>query len=563
MAIDRTEFFNLALPTLNHPLYNQALNDNFSVIDALLHRYIAVNNFEGPWQNSTAYTEDQTVADTDTGIVYICLIAHVSATDPTTFAQDRTAHPTYWDEYNSAAVDYAAQALESANDAADSAAAALISEANAAASAAAAATSGGDLRAVNNLSELTDFAVARANLGLLGMAEQNPGAVVITGGTVTGVPIADSAITGVRTVYDGGTAGGTVNALTCTCTPTLTSLVDKTIVIVRAAGANTSGTVTFAPDSLTAKSIRHLGNKTFNPAQIYGAGQDLILRYNLANDVWELLNPHQNAMWNGGNASGTDTITASCTPTPIAYRDGHRYWVRAAGANTTTTPTINFNSIGAKTITRLGNQALQIGDIFGANHELMLLYNSSTDKMELLNPAVAGWERIATGNVSATSSHTIANLSSEFRAYKIVFEQLAPATDAVSFYMRTDTNNGASFEAGASDYMWHFDGLIGAAGTYQVGGDDADTQIVIGRASSWGNTTNEFGSGEITIFAPMNSSVFTRISYELAHLNATPAYETSRGTGYRLAAEANNAILFFFSSGNIATMKYTLYGLRA
>jgi len=88
----------------------------------------------------------------------------------------------------------------------------------------------------------------------------------------------------------GATAGGTVNAITADFSPNIT-LTDKQPVSVRAIGANTSATVTFSPDGLTAKNVRKNGNRALVTGDIAGAGHELLLKRNTANDVWELLNP--------------------------------------------------------------------------------------------------------------------------------------------------------------------------------------------------------------------------------------------------------------------------------
>lgn len=90
-------------------------------------------------------------------------------------------------------------------------------------------------------------------------------------------------------------------------------------------------------------------------------------------------------------AGGTvDAITAAISPAPSALVNGQRFRVRAAGANTSTTPTFTPNSgtITAKTIVKKNNQALTANDISGAGHELDLVYNSSNDNWVLLNPTV-------------------------------------------------------------------------------------------------------------------------------------------------------------------------------
>lgn len=88
-----------------------------------------------------------------------------------------------------------------------------------------------------------------------------------------------------------------------------------------------------------------------------------------------------------GIAGGTvDVITVALNTTITAWTNGFEMRVRASGANTSATPTINPDGIGAKTITKAGNQPLLVGDISSANYEMILRYNSSTDKVELLNP---------------------------------------------------------------------------------------------------------------------------------------------------------------------------------
>ena len=63
------------------------------------------------------------------------------------------------------------------------------------------------------------------------------------------------------------------------------------------------------------------------------------------------------------SVSGTDTITAVAAISMTAYAAGQTFRFIAAGANTTTSVTININGIGAKSITKNGTTALAIGDI--------------------------------------------------------------------------------------------------------------------------------------------------------------------------------------------------------
>lgn len=108
---------------------------------------------------------------------------------------------------------------------------------------------------------------------------------------------------------------------------------------------------------------------------------------------WVVLGYSQSVVQSGSSvfaaAGGTaDVMTLALTPTAESLSDGQELRVRAVGANTVTGVTINIDSLGAKTVKRLGNQALLVGDIPRAGYEMQLRYNSSNDVFELLNPAI-------------------------------------------------------------------------------------------------------------------------------------------------------------------------------
>lgn len=81
--------------------------------------------------------------------------------------------------------------------------------------------------------------------------------------------------------------------------------------------------------------------------------------------------------------AGTDTYTGTLDPVPTAYNTRQLYVVGVANTNTSLTPTVNLNSLGAKTIKRQGSTALVAGDL----PRWALLMYDGTD-MILLNPSV-------------------------------------------------------------------------------------------------------------------------------------------------------------------------------
>lgn len=110
---------------------------------------------------------------------------------------------------------------------------------------------------------------------------------------------------------------------------------------------------------------------------------------------WELWGPSalklQQAAYMSAVAGGTvDAITAAFTPAIAALPAAPgtlSVFVRATGANTSTTPTFKADGTAAKTIVKGNNVPLLAGDIAGAGHWLELQYDPTLDKWVLQNPA--------------------------------------------------------------------------------------------------------------------------------------------------------------------------------
>ncbi len=109
-------------------------------------------------------------------------------------------------------------------------------------------------------------------------------------------------------------------------------------------------------------------------------------------------------------AGGTvDAITATFEPafTAAELEDGTLFLVEAAGANTSTTPSFAPDGLTARTITKNGGQALAAGEIRAAGHKLLLAYDASSTRYELLNPAIVAASATAAGLVElATDAET-------------------------------------------------------------------------------------------------------------------------------------------------------------
>lgn len=106
--------------------------------------------------------------------------------------------------------------------------------------------------------------------------------------------------------------GGTADAITASYSPAITALVDGQICFVRATAANATTTPTFSPSGITARIIVKNGGAALSAGDIVGDGHQLILRYDLANTRWELLNPGASVT---GPASSTNGNLAAFSVT--------------------------------------------------------------------------------------------------------------------------------------------------------------------------------------------------------------------------------------------------------
>lgn len=111
-------------------------------------------------------------------------------------------------------------------------------------------------------------------------------------------------------------AGGTVDAITATYSPAITALIDGQVCCVRSAGANTSATPTFSPNGLLARTIVKNGGGALVAGNIGAIGHEFMLRYNLVNLRWELLNSASNQNLTGhvtsvGNAAVLGSFTSA------------------------------------------------------------------------------------------------------------------------------------------------------------------------------------------------------------------------------------------------------------
>jgi len=167
------------------------------------------------------------------------------------------------------------------------------------------------------------------------------------------------------------------------------------------------------------------------------------------------------------------------------------------------------------------------------------------------------WEHISTTTVSGSTSAIEFTDLSAYRELRLRFTA-KPVTDNTQLILRTSTDNGSSFDAGASDYgnaeQYGYSG--GTSGS----GDNTENRIEL--CGNMGNATNEFVAGTTTV-SNFNQTKYTLCNTETVYINTSTEILTRTIGSYRKAATACDAIQLQFLSGNIAEGYFILEGIQA
>jgi hypothetical protein len=138
-----------------------------------------------------------------------------------------------------------------------------------------------------------------------------------------------------------------------------------------------------------------------------------------------------------GSASST-AYTATLAPVPTSLSNGMPVRVKIGLANTITTPTLNVNDLGAKTIVKAVNTALGIGDI-AAGMYCTFLYDTTNTVWVLQNP-------VATTPTSIEQFTQKQIIRGEFSATPAGFTYASTSTAGFSttnpFFMLTSSSGG-------------------------------------------------------------------------------------------------------------------------
>lgn len=318
-------------------------------------------------------------------------------------------------------------------------------------------------------------------------------------------------------------ASGSADVIVATYNPVITTLTDGLLLSFRAFAANATTTPTFAPNGLTAHTITQLGGSALVAGNIAAILAEYIVRYNLANTRWELLNP---------SAAGSSSITAnSVVANPTA------------GAAVPTAVALTTQ----QALGRLGGNIVGIPIGVGANSLVEFDASSkypAADGSQITNVGVS----VTVQTASASSTLPFTGLDFTTYWYEYEFEDIIISSNG-SFTLNSSTNNGGAY---ATLGAW----VAGVSSSIFVG---ENSSTIIGNANATiiaGGDTATPTNGRL-IIDQASSSAQMDMRYML---NGYSAAGTTRGmktgtTRTTTAAAIINAVQFVPSAGTFTSGK--------
>ena len=246
--------------------------------------------------------------------------------------------------------------------------------------------------------------------------------------------------------------------------------------------------------------------------------------------------------------AGAWTLTLPASPT-----EGQQVQVADHGGDwATNNLTIDG---GAADIDGAGTLVANVaGDVFA------LIYEGAEWKKRGGVPAGSGLVLITTQTVtSPVASVDFTGIDGTYDEYELRIFNAIPVTDNVTFQMRTSTDGGSTFDSGATDYQYGF--ILHATNITTVQAVGTTGTDSVGLVASVGSDTGEWGINlSMQLLRPSIAQPFN-FMWKSSYISNLTLLNHNYGTGRRLSAADVDAIRFYFSSGNVETGIFKLYGV--
>lgn len=192
--------------------------------------------------------------------------------------------------------------------------------------------------------------------------------------------------------------------------------------------------------------------------------------------------------------------------------------------------------------------------------------NATITEAKLASGLVLGSQSLLeeqTASASVTIDFT-SNIDSTFDYYIFRGWDIIPATNDTNLHVLVSTNGGTSF-LGGSTYFYSITAGDNAANA-SLGSGVAQIVMNYPVARKWSNTTNTSGMFSLELQNPASTSLWKNIMIKTVNAKGQ-APNLGEPVISHVAAQARtlsavNAIRFVFGSGNIASGRFALYGVK-
>ena len=159
---------------------------------------------------------------------------------------------------------------------------------------------------------------------------------------------------------------------------------------------------------------------------------------------------------------------------------------------------------------------------------------------------------------SATASVSLVGIDSTFDVYKVVFNNVLPDTDTQTLCARP-TISGTMDTGGNKDFAYK---ILRAGASYQNTNLQNSDFIQVSFILGTGTSSQEKANGVMYLFNFNNTSEYKFMTLEESNLRHTGELTGNQGGAvFKNSSDTCDGLGFFFSSGNIASGTFKLYGL--
>lgn len=180
-----------------------------------------------------------------------------------------------------------------------------------------------------------------------------------------------------------GTAGGTADALTATCSPDFNTYSNGFEVTVRASATNATTTPTLSVDGVGAKTIVHLDGTAVVAGDIV-SGTQYTFRYYSSSDKFLIVSGIAENSYYGQTTGSANAYVLTPGSALSALKNGTRVIFEASFSNTGAA-TLNVSGLGAIDLNAQNDVALTAGAI-ASGSTYIAVYEASTNAWLVLNP---------------------------------------------------------------------------------------------------------------------------------------------------------------------------------